>query len=90
MQEHAACRNRTSRNKRNKQQHKGGDVKKTNSGKKGQKVHNHGKKEAKPDTAEDLDAALMKYMGRQEQKIEAIANEDLDNQLDNYFSKTDE
>jgi C-terminal duplication domain of Friend of PRMT1 len=76
--------------KKNKQQQKGRDVKKTSSGKKGKNNHQHGKTKSKPDTAEDLDAALMKYMGRHEEKKAAVAADDLDNQLDNYFSKTDE
>ena len=85
----------TQRRNNNKKQQKV-DVKKSSDKKQGVNGKKSGKA-SKPDSAEDLDAALMKYMGhaaaqkeRQAKKDPAAQKEALESQLDAYFSKPDE
>ena len=78
--------------RKNNKKHQKVDVKKSG---KNQDKGGKGKKASKPDSAEDLDAALMKYMGHSAQKERASKDpeaqkEALENQLDAYFSKPDE
>ncbi len=83
----------TQRRRNNNKKNQKVDVKKSSD----QKKNGKNKKGGKPESAEDLDAALMKYMGHAQAKKErqakqdpAVQKEALESQLDAYFSKVDE